>query len=62
MPLAQITIIEGRTKEQKELLIKNVTDAIVESIDAPIEAVRVLIQEIPGEHWGIAGKPKISSN
>ncbi len=58
MPLAQITLIEGRTKEQKARLIKNVTDAIVESIDAPIQSVRVVIQEIPEENWGIAGTPK----
>jgi len=59
MPLAQITLIEGRSPQQKQQLIASVTDAIASSLDAPIETVRVLVQEIPGQNWGIAGKPKV---
>lgn len=58
MPLAQITIIEGRSAEKKKKLIENVSIAISESLDAPIEAVRVLVQELPASHWGAGGKPK----
>lgn len=58
MPICEITLIEGRTKEQKRALIKEVTQAIVHSIGAPIESVRVLLREIPGENFGAAGEPK----
>lgn len=56
MPLAQLTIIEGRDDETKAELIANVTDAICETLNAPRESIRVLIQEIPEKHWGIGGR------
>ncbi|NSL50573.1 4-oxalocrotonate tautomerase [Calidifontibacillus erzurumensis] len=56
MPLIQIHIIEGRPPEKIEQLIKEVTDTVCKTLDAPIESVRVLINEIPPEHWGIAGE------
>jgi 4-oxalocrotonate tautomerase len=56
MPLAQIFMIEGRSAEQKKAVIEKVTAAIVEASGAPIEAVRVWIQEVPSSDWGIAGK------
>ena len=58
MPLAQISIIAGRPYEDKVKLIEKVTAAIVESLDAPRDTVGVLVTEIPGELWGIGGKPK----
>lgn len=55
MPIVQIHLLEGRTVEQKRKLIAAITDAIVESIDAPRASVRVLIDEMPKEHFGIGG-------
>ena len=55
MPIATINIIEGRSDEQKEKLIEKVTFAIHESIDAPIANVRVILNEMPMQHFGIAG-------
>ena len=56
MPIAQINILEGRTDEQKEALIKEVSEAIVRSLDAPIESVRVIINEMHKQHFGIGGR------
>lgn len=56
MPIANIQMMEGRTAEQKDKLIRKVTDAIMESLDAPEGNVRVLINEIPKQHFGIGGK------
>lgn len=56
MPIAQIYIIEGRSDEQKEMLIDEVTSALVKSLDAPQENVRVMITEMPKQHFGIAGQ------
>ncbi|MDI3469829.1 MAG: hypothetical protein OJF62_001892 [Pseudolabrys sp.] len=57
MPLIQITIVEGRTPEQKKALAEKVTDAVQESIGAPRQAIRIAIYEIPTAHWFIAGVP-----
>lgn len=56
MPIANIQMMEGRTPEQKAKLIRKVTDAIMESLDAPEGNVRVLINEIPKQHFGIGGQ------
>ncbi|HDS1733276.1 2-hydroxymuconate tautomerase family protein [Pseudomonas sp. BP8] len=56
MPIAMIHIAEGRSEELKHQLLVNVTDAIAKSLNAPIESVRVLIQEIPETQWAAGGK------
>ena len=56
MPIMVVHMMEGRSEEQKAALIKALTDAAVESIGAPIESVRVMIQELPKENFGIAGE------
>ena len=56
MPIMVVHMMEGRSEEQKAALSKALTDAAVESIGAPIESVRVMIQELPKENFGIAGE------
>ena len=58
MPIVEVTLIEGRSKEQKRARVKEVTDAVVSSIGAPIEAVRVIVREIPPENFAVGGIPK----
>lgn len=58
MPFVEVTMIEGRSREQKAALIEKVTEAVVAAVGAPPEAIRVCIREIPGENWGVAGKAK----
>lgn len=57
MPIAQLYILEGRSDEQKETLIREVSEAMSRSLDAPIERVRVIITEMPKNHFGIGGEP-----
>jgi 4-oxalocrotonate tautomerase len=56
MPIANILILEGRTPEQKQALIRAVTAAIADSLQAKKESIRVIVQEIPSENWGIGGQ------
>ncbi len=55
MPLVEIHLLEGRTKEQKRALLEAVTRAVQESIKAPLETIRVWIQEIPLDEFMMAG-------
>ncbi|MFZ3207030.1 MAG: 2-hydroxymuconate tautomerase [Pseudomonas sp.] len=50
-------MLEGRSNEQKETLIREVSEAMSRSLDAPIERVRVIITEMPSNHFGIGGEP-----
>lgn len=56
MPVAQIHIMEGRSDEQKEMLIEEVTSAIARSLGSPEANVRVIITEMPKQHFGIGGQ------
>ncbi len=51
MPLVQVTLRDGRTPQQLRSLISALTTAVVESVGAPKESVRVIITEVPGTHW-----------
>ncbi|MCQ4291004.1 2-hydroxymuconate tautomerase family protein [Pseudomonas stutzeri] len=56
MPLLQVSIVEGRSPEMKEALIRNLTATVVDTLAVKPEAVRVLIQELPKTHWGTGGQ------
>ncbi|MNF62414.1 2-hydroxymuconate tautomerase [compost metagenome] len=56
MPLLQVSIVEGRSPELKEQLIRDLTATVVETLAVKPESVRVLIQELPKTHWGTAGQ------
>lgn len=46
MPIINIQMLEGRTTEQKEQLIKEVTDAVVRTTGARKEAVTIIISDM----------------
>ena len=55
MPIANVMILEGRAPEDKQALIRAVTAAIVDSLRVKPESVRVIVQEVSPQHWGIGG-------
>lgn len=57
MPFVQVTLVRGRTAEQKHALIASVSAAVADSLDTPIDRVRVAIYEVGADEWGIGGQP-----
>jgi 4-oxalocrotonate tautomerase len=57
MPLIQVTMVEGRTTEQKHALIRNLSASMSETLGVPLERIRVAIYEISADEWGIGGEP-----
>lgn len=57
MPFIQVTMIEGRTVEQKHELIRQLSAAAADALSTPIERVRVAIYEVNPDEWGIGGEP-----
>jgi len=55
MPLVEIHLIEGRTDEQKKALLTAVTRAVHDSIGAPLETIRVWVQEFSPKEYMAAG-------
>jgi 4-oxalocrotonate tautomerase len=62
MPIIQVTLIEGRPAEAKERLIKALSEATAAAIDAPLNSIRVILQEVPAAHWGVGGASKACSD
>jgi 4-oxalocrotonate tautomerase len=56
MPVVHVSFFPGRTVEQKRELVQDITDAFtkLDGIEPP--DVWVLIDEVPRENFGVAGK------
>lgn len=55
MPIVQIDLVEGRTVEQKRLLVKKVTEVICETAVCPAEAVTIILRDAPKHDIAKAG-------
>ncbi len=55
MPLVQITMLAGRTADQKRKLARRITDAMVEDAGAKREAVVVAFHEVSKESYASGG-------
>ena len=55
MPIVHIELLEGRTDEQKRAMVKEVTEAIAKTANAPRENIHVVVQEMKKEHYAVAG-------
>ena len=57
MPLIQVTMVEGRTVAQKHALIRNLSQSMADTLEVPLERIRVAIYEVGADDWGIGGEP-----
>jgi 4-oxalocrotonate tautomerase len=57
VPLVQVHIVEGRSESVKQQLIAEVTDAVHRTLGSPVESIRILLYELPRQHWAVAGNP-----
>jgi len=55
MPMVQIHMLEGRTREQKKKLLESITQAVTESLDVSVSSVRVWLNEFPADQFMAAG-------
>jgi len=56
MPIVHVNVWEGFGKEKTKTVIRKITKVFVD-LDIPVEAVEVIVHEIPKSHWGIGGIP-----
>ena len=55
MPLVQVTMLQGRTADQKRKLAARITDAMVEEAGARREAIVVTFLEVTKESYASGG-------
>ena len=56
MPLVQITMLRGRTVDQKRKIAQRITDAMVEEAGARREAIVVTFLEVSKESYASGGE------
>jgi len=56
MPILTVQILPGRSAQQKTQLLTRVSQAVVDSLAAPLSSVRVVLQEVAAEHVIVAGE------
>lgn len=59
MPIVHIELLEGRTQEQKNAMVKDVTEAIVKNTGATKENVHIIISDMAKGNYAVGGETKI---
>lgn len=55
MPIVNIAILKGRTLQQKQELVKSVTEAVAKSVDVTPEKIWIKIDEMETENFATGG-------
>ena len=55
MPQVQITILEGRTTEQKRRVAERITQTLVEEIGTNLENISIAFIEVPPASYSLGG-------
>jgi 4-oxalocrotonate tautomerase len=58
MPIIQITLIQGREAAAVSECAREVARTVHRSLGAPMESIRVLVNEIPASHWAIGDRTR----
>lgn len=56
MPVVTVQMWSGRTVEQKRKLVAAITEAMVQHAACKPDHLHVIIQDVPKDSWGRAGK------
>jgi 4-oxalocrotonate tautomerase len=56
MPMVQVTLLEGRTTDQKRKIAKRITDALVEEAGTRREAIVIAFIEVSKESYASGGE------
>ncbi len=56
MPILNVQISQGSSASQKTALLQKMTQAVVDSVGAPLASIRIVLQEVPPEHVMVAGE------
>ena len=65
MPHVEIVVRQGRPPEKIRSMISAVTKAIADSLESPMESIRVIVVEVPATHWAtgdVTLAEKLSAN
>ncbi len=53
MPIIHITLLEGREDETIEQCMRNVARTVQQSLDIPLESIRIVVEEVPKNRFAV---------
>jgi 4-oxalocrotonate tautomerase len=56
MPVIEVKMYAGRSREDKARLVKRLTEAVVESLGISAGAVTIILHDVSKEDWAKAGE------
>ncbi len=56
MPILRVEMWAGAGKEVKAKMAKGLTDVMVDSLNCPVQAVTIIFNDVPKDHWVIGGR------
>ena len=56
MPIIRVEMFTGRTEQQKQALVTELTDAFVNAAGGTPESVNVVITDVDKSDWGSGGE------
>ena len=56
MPLVEVSLAQGRSPEQIRAMLAEVHASVERSLGVPGASIRVIVREIPPEHWLSGGQ------
>jgi 4-oxalocrotonate tautomerase len=56
MPIVQIDLLEGRTYEQKKVMVEKITEVLMETAGAKRESISIIIRDMAKENYAHAGQ------
>jgi 4-oxalocrotonate tautomerase len=56
MPTIHVEMFEGRTKEQKRALVREITEGTCRALGCQPDAVQIILTHIAKDDWAEAGK------
>jgi len=55
MPMIQIELLEGRSPEKINKMIKDMTDACMNALQCPRDVVKIIVREMKHTHYAVGG-------
>lgn len=56
MPIVRVTLVEGRTAEQKQAAARDITQAVATHCAVDPSHIYVFFEDVPGDQWIAGGK------
>ncbi len=58
MPIIQVTLVEGRDDARVQAFIRAVARAAHEQLGAPMQTIRVMVNEVPPQRFAVGDRLK----